>query len=245
MVLLGTIVNGIAIAVGTLFGLIFTKIPESTKTTVLQAMGLAVVLLGIKMGLQSNHILIVIISLAVGGVIGESLKLDDHLNALGAWIERKAGAKREGSVAKAFVTATLVFVIGALSVVGALDSGLRHDHEVLYTKALIDAFISMIFTTTMGFGVIFSAIPVVLYQGTIALLATQIQSLFSPEHLQILITELTATGGILICAIGLNLLKVLHVKVLNLLPSLLVAGLLIYLLPYKETILDIFSFIHL
>ncbi|WP_349409000.1 DUF554 domain-containing protein [Pseudalkalibacillus sp. SCS-8] len=244
MVLLGTIVNGLAIVIGTVFGLIFTRIPESTKTTVLQAMGLAVIVLGIKMGIQSNHVLIVIISLAIGGVIGETLKLDDHLNNLGNWIEQKAGAKREGSVAKAFVTATLVFVIGALAVVGALDSGLRLDHEVLYTKALIDAFISMIFTTTMGFGVIFSAIPVVLYEGTIALLATQIQSVFSPDQLQVLITELTATGGILICAIGLNLLKIIHVKVLNLLPSLLVAGILIYLLPYKETILDFFSFIQ-
>ncbi|WP_408008805.1 DUF554 domain-containing protein [Pseudalkalibacillus sp. A8] len=243
MVLLGTIVNGLAIVVGTALGLIFTKIPESTKTTVLQAMGLAVVLLGIKMGFESNHILLVIISLAIGGVIGESLRLDDHLNRLGSWIERKAGAKKEGSVAKAFVTATMVFVIGALSVVGALDSGLRLDHEVLYTKSLIDAFISMIFTTTMGFGVIFSAIPVVLYQGVIALLATQIQNLFDPEQLRTLITELTATGGILICAIGLNLLKVLHVKVLNLLPSLLVAAILVYLLQYKQAFLNVFSFI--
>ncbi|WP_261131410.1 DUF554 domain-containing protein [Bacillus sp. Marseille-Q3570] len=241
MVLLGTIVNGLAIVVGTALGLIFTKISESTKTTVLQAMGLAVVLLGMKMGFESNHILLVIISLAIGGVIGESLRLDDLLNRLGSWIERKAGAKKEGSVAKAFVTATLVFVIGALSVVGALDSGLRLDHEVLYTKSLIDAFISMIFTTTMGFGVIFSAIPVVIYQGAIALLATQIQNLFNPQQLQTLITELTATGGILICAIGLNLLKVLHVKVLNLLPSLLVAAVLVYLLQYKQAFLNIFS----
>ncbi|WP_257351718.1 DUF554 domain-containing protein [Pseudalkalibacillus decolorationis] len=242
MVLLGTIVNGIAIAVGTLLGLIFTRIPENTKTIVMQAMGLTVVVLGIDMGLQSEHILIVIISLAFGGVVGERLRLDNRLNQLGAWIEMKSGAQKQGSVSKAFVTATLVFVIGALSVVGALDSGLRHDHQILYTKSLIDAFIAMIFATTLGFGVVFSAIPVILYQGTIALLATQIHNLFSPEQLEILITELTATGGILICAIGLNLLKIISVKVVNLLPSLLITGILVYALQYKENILDMWPF---
>ncbi|WLD93383.1 DUF554 domain-containing protein [Alkalihalobacillus sp. AL-G] len=237
MVLLGTIVNGVAIAVGTLLGLFFTRIPENTKTIVMQAMGLTVVVLGIDMGLQSEHILIVIISLAIGGVWGEAWRLDDRLNQLGAWIEVKAGAS-EGSVAKAFVTATLVFVIGALSVVGALDSGLRHDHQILYTKSLIDGFIAMIFATTLGFGVIFSAIPVILYQGTIALLATQVQILFSPEQLEVLITELTATGGILIFAIGLNLLKIMSIKVVNLLPSLFITGILVYALQYKEMLLS-------
>jgi uncharacterized membrane protein YqgA involved in biofilm formation len=241
MIFLGTLVNGIAIILGTIIGLFWTKIPLMTKTTVMQAMALAVIILGIGMGLKSEHFLVVIASLAIGGVIGEKWKLEDRLNQVGEWIERRLGAKKEGSVAKAFVTATLVFVIGALAVIGALDSGLRGDHRVLYTKAVIDGFVSIIFTSALGFGVIFSAIPVMLYQGSIALLATQIDRWVSEELLQMIITEITATGGILILAIGLNLLEIIKIRIVNLLPSILVTIILIYLVYYKANIVSYFT----
>ncbi|HEX7064403.1 MAG TPA: DUF554 domain-containing protein [Bacillales bacterium] len=225
MVLLGTIVNAAAILLGTFIGSFLTRIPEKIKQTVTKAIALAVVILGIQMALEGEHFLIVILSLAAGGAAGEWIDLEKKLNNVGHWLERKVGTDN-GSVARAFVTATLVFVVGALSIVGALDSGLRQDHTVLYTKAMLDGFFSILFTTTMGVGVVFSAIPVLLYEGGIALFATQINRWVAPELLDFFIGEMTAVGGIMILAIGLNLLEITAIRTANLLPSLIAVALL-------------------
>jgi uncharacterized membrane protein YqgA involved in biofilm formation len=227
LVLLGTVVNGVCITIGALLGKVFHRIPEQIKTTVMSGIGLAVTLLGIQMGLKGEQFLIVIFSLVLGGVLGEVWKIEDKLNKLGQWLEKKLGDNQEGNIAKGFVTATLLFVIGAMAIVGALDSGLRGDHRVLYTKSIIDGFTSIILTTTLGIGVIFSAIPVMLYQGAIALLATQIERWIPSDLLESFIAESTATGGVLIIAIGLNMLGLTKIRVANLLPSILVAALLV------------------
>lgn len=232
MVLLGTIINGLSIVLGTLLGKLLTKIPENTKTTVMQGIALSVIVLGIQMGLKSEQFLIVIVSLVLGGILGEYWDLDGKLNAAGLWLERKLGASEEGSVAKAFVTATLIFVIGALGVLGALDSGLRGNHSILYTKALIDGFTSLLLTTTFGIGVIFSAIPVVLYQGTIALFAVQIDKWVPQQVMDSFIVEMTSAGGIMILAIGFNLLNITKIRVANYLPAILVVGVIVTLLHY-------------
>ncbi|GAE26211.1 membrane protein [Halalkalibacter wakoensis JCM 9140] len=232
MVLTGTIVNGLAIVVAAIIGLLVRNIPEKMKTTTMQAIALAVVVLGIGMGLKSEQFLIVIGSLVIGGLIGEKIDLDDRLNKVGAWIETKVGSKKDGSVAKAFVTATLIYVVGAMAILGALDSGLRGDHSVLYTKSMLDGFSALIFTSTLGIGVIFSAIPVVLYQGGIALLATQINQFVPPALMDQFIVEMTATGGVMIVAIGLNILGVLQIRVANLLPSIIVVAVIVSALYY-------------
>ena len=148
MVLLGTLVNGVCIIIGTLLGKILHRIPEDMKGTVMKAIGLAVIVLGLQMGLKSENFLIVIISLALGAAWGEWMNLEDRLNALGNWLETKIGSKNETSISQGFVTATLIFVIGAMAVIGALDSGIRGDHDVLLTKSIIDGFTSLILTTT-------------------------------------------------------------------------------------------------
>ncbi len=219
--------NGICIVLGTLIGKIFTRIPENTKETVMKIIGLAVFLLGAQMGFKSNEFLIVIISLVVGAVLGEWINLDRKLNNVGNWLERKMGSKQQGSVSKGFVTATLIFVIGAMSVVGSLDSGLRGDHQVLYTKSIIDGFTSIVLTTTLGIGVLFSAVPVMIYQGSIALFATQIDRFVPSDLLELLIFEITATGGVMIMAIGMNIIGVTAIRVANLLPGILVAAALV------------------
>ncbi len=234
MVLLGTIVNAVAIVMGALIGTLFTKIPEKIKQTVTHGMALSVIILGLEMSFKSDQFLIVIGSLAIGGVLGEWWEIEKKLHHIGMFLERRIGvAGSTNNISRAFVTATLVFVVGAMSIVGALDSGLRGDHQVLYTKAMLDGFFSIIFSTTLGIGVLFSAIPVFIYQGSIAIFATVIES-FVPQHLMdTLIHELTATGGVLIVAIGLNLLNLTKIKTGNLLPSILVciiltAGLYIF-----------------
>jgi uncharacterized protein len=227
MVLLGTIVNGICIIIGTLLGVFLHRIPENMKGTVMKAIGLAVVVLGLQMGLKSENFLIVIISLALGAAWGEWMNLEDKLNALGAWLEKKIGSKKETSISQGFVTATLIFVIGAMAVIGALDSGIRGDHDVLYTKSIIDGFTSLILTTTLGIGVMFSAVPVMLYQGLIALFATQIHQWVPQELMDAYIVEMTATGGIMIFAIGLNLIGITKIRVANLLPGILVVAMVV------------------
>lgn len=227
MVLLGTIVNGICIIIGTLLGVFLHRIPENMKGTVMKAIGLAVVVLGLQMGLKSENFLIVIISLALGAAWGEWMNLEDKLNAVGTWLEKKMGSKKETSISQGFVTATLIFVIGAMAVIGALNSGIRGDHDVLYTKSIIDGFTSLILTTTLGIGVMFSAIPVVLYQGLIALFATQIHQWVPQELMDTYIVEMTSTGGIMIFAIGLNLIGITKIRVANLLPGIIVVALVV------------------
>jgi uncharacterized protein len=230
MFLLGTLVNGVLIIVGTLLGKLLNRIPESMKITVMYAIGLSVMVLGLQMGLKSENFLIVILSLVIGVVIGELLNLEQRLNDLGQWLEKKVGSNGKGNISEGFVTATLIFVIGAMAIIGALDSGIRGDHSVLYTKSIIDGFTSIILTTTLGIGVIFSAVPVMLYEGIIALFATQIDRFIPKALMDQFIVEMTATGGIMIFAIGLNLTGITKIKVANFLPGIVVTGMIVTIL---------------
>jgi len=230
MFLLGTLVNGLLILIGTMLGKVLNRIPEGMKTTVMSAIGLSVMVLGLQMGFKSQNFLIVIISLVLGAVIGEALKLEDKLNDVGAWLEKRVGSSGKGNIAEGFVTATLIFCIGAMGIIGALDSGIRGNHDVLYTKAIIDGFTALILTTTLGIGVIFSTIPVILYEGLIAAFAMQINQLVPKELMNQFITEMTASGGIMICAIGLNLIGITKIKVANLLPGIVVTLIVVTLM---------------
>ena len=230
MVLLGTLINALLIIVGTIIGRLLKNIPENMKQTVMYAIGLAVTVIGLQMGFESGQFLIVIISLVLGAVIGEWIDLDLQLNRLGQWLESKVGKNKKGeniSIAQGFVSATLIFVIGSMAIIGSLDSGLRNDHDLLIVKGLIDGFTSIILATTLGIGVLLSAIPVILYQGTIALFATQISSIIPEEALALFIREMTATGGIMIVAIGLNMIGLTKIRVANLLPGILVVAIVV------------------
>lgn len=230
MVLFGTLVNGALIIAGSLLGLFFTKIPERFKETVMHGIGLAVLFIGLQMAFETDKIIVVLLSLLTGGILGELLRLEEGLNRLGGWIGSKfTTTKRDFSVAQGFVTASLIFVIGAMAVIGALDSGLRGDHEILITKGVMDGFVALVLTTTLGFGVMLSVVPVVLYQGGIALLATHINQWVPEAFLNGLIVELTAVGGLLILAIGLNLLKITQIRIGNLLPSIVTVAVVYYI----------------
>ena len=229
MVLFGTLINGVGIILGSILGLFFTNIPERYKETVIHGVGLAVILIGLQMAFSTQTIIIVLLSLLTGAIIGEMTRLEDRLNKFGHWVGHKFTTSGDVSVAQGFITATLIFVIGAMAIIGALDSGIRGDHEVLMTKAIIDGFTALVLTTTLGFGVVLSDIPVVLYQGGIALFATQIDKWIPESLLNGMIIELTAVGGLLIVAIGLNLLKITSIRVGNLLPSIVTVCLIYYI----------------
>lgn len=228
MVLLGTLVNALLIIVGSLIGRLLKDIPENMKQTVMYAIGIVVMVMGIQMGLESSNFVIIIICIVLGAVVGEWIDIDKWINRLGQSIEEKFGSKKQkDSIAQGFVTSTLIFVIGAMGILGALNSGLQNDHELLISKGIIDGFTSIILSATLGIGVIFSAFPVAIYQGTIALLATQITRLVPEAALEMFLQEMTAAGGIMIIGIGMNLIGLTKIRVANLLPSLLFVGIVV------------------
>ncbi|NLJ83896.1 MAG: DUF554 domain-containing protein [Halanaerobiaceae bacterium] len=215
----GTIVNVIAVVAGSLLGVFLKgRFPEKVKEIIMQGLGLASCLIGIQMALESKNILIVIFSLVIGGICGELIGIEKKLNGAGAYIQRKL-AREDDLFIQGFVQATLVFCIGAMAIMGSIQDGINNDPTILYNKSIMDGFASIAFAASTGVGVLFSAIPVLLYQGGITLLASIVARFLS----EAMILEMTATGGLLIFAIGLNLLKIGKVKVGNLLPSLLFA----------------------
>ena len=221
--MLGTIVNSIAIILGALLGIIIKKgMKEKYKTTVMDGIGLSVVIIGIMGGIESNNIILIIASIVVGSIVGEMIDIDSKLENLGQNMERKFG-KGDSNFSKGFVTASLVYCIGAMAIVGALESGLTGNHETLFAKSILDGITAIIFSSTFGIGVAFAAIPVFIYQGIITLLANSAKDLLTTN----VINEMSAVGGILILAIGINILGIKKIKVANMLPSIIIP--LIYL----------------
>lgn len=217
MVLWGSLVNAIAIILGTTLGLIIS-LKENLKTTVMHALSLTVIVIGLKMGFLSENILIPIASLVLGSIVGEKLKVEDRIVSVGRIFEKHFKSQK-GGITEGFLTATLVYCVGAMAVVGALDSGLMHNHDVLYAKSMLDGISAIFFASSFGIGVAFSAIPVFLYQGGIALLATTLAPILNDA----VVGEMTATGGILIFGIGINMLGLTKISIGNMLPSLVFA----------------------
>jgi len=219
--LLGTIVNAVAIVLGGILGLLFGQaLTEKMKTTVIQGIGLAVLLIGGSMALQTKNPLIVIGSLVVGGIVGELIDIELRLQQLGEWLERKVSqGGEEGGFTKAFVTASLIYCVGAMAIMGSLESGIKGNHSILYAKAMLDGITAIVFASSMGAGVIASAVPVFIYQCAITLSASMVQGILSST----VVAEMSATGGLLIVGIGLTILQIKDIKVGNLLPAIFVA----------------------
>lgn len=220
--MLGTVVNAVAIIAGGLIGVTFKKgISENMRRTLTQGLALAVALVGLQMALETQKPLIVVISIALGALSGELIDIEGWLNRIAQQVEAKI-ATPDGNLARAFVSASLVFCIGAMAIMGAIEDGLTGYPKILYAKSLMDAIVAIVFASTMGIGVVFSAVPVFLYQGSITLAAKLAGNFLIPAA----ITELTATGGLLIVGIALNLLGIAKIRLGNLLPAVIFAALL-------------------
>lgn len=217
----GTIVNTIAIVIGSLIGLLFGQaLPEKMKKTVIQGIGLAILLIGGSMALQTKNTLIIIASLVIGGIIGEWIDIELRLQHLGEWLENKfSKGASTGKFTKAFVTTSLIYCVGAMAIMGSLESGLRGNYNILFAKAMLDGISAIVFASSMGVGVLISAAPVFLYQGAITLMAGLLQGILSTQ----VITEMGATGGLLIVGIGINILEIKEIKVGNLLLGIFMA----------------------
>ncbi len=215
--MIGTIVNAAAITVGGVVGLLLKKgIKDNYKTTIMQAISLSVILIGVRSALNASDLLGVIVCMVVGCLLGEAMQIEDHIEALGAYAEKHIGRSADGNFSRGFVTASLVFCVGSMAIVGSLESGLAGNHETLFAKSLLDGITSVVFASTFGSGVIFSAAPVLFYQGTITLGA----SLLKPYLTAGVIAQMSGIGGLLIAAIGINMLRLTHIKVGNMLPAI-------------------------
>ena len=218
--MIGTLINVAAILAGTALGLLLRRgIPERMRDTVMQGLGLCVILIGVSGAMKTADTMCVIVSIVAGGLLGSAVNIEHRLNQLGDLAERKLVHGSGGSsFAKGFVTASLVYCVGAMAIVGAMDSGLRGDHSTLIAKAALDGVSAIFFASTMGAGVGLSALAVLVYQGAIALLAGWL----SPLLTDAVINEMSAVGGLLIIGIGLNMLYDKHLSVGNLLPAIFI-----------------------
>jgi len=219
--MIGTLINCAAIILGSALGLLLRRgMKDSIAKTVMQGIGLSVILIGLMGAVKTGNTLLVILSMAIGGVLGALIDIDSKMNRLGMWAQKKLtrGDDENNTFAKGFVTASLVYCVGAMAVVGALDSGIRGDHSTLIAKAMLDGVTAIVFSSSLGIGVMLSAVPVLVYQGAIALLGTAIAPMLS----DIVVTEMSAVGGLLIMAIGINMLLDKDIKVANLLPAILI-----------------------
>ena len=224
------IVNAIAIIIGSLIGLLLKKgIPERIASSIMKALGLCTVFIGITGLFKGDNVLVLIISMVIGTFIGEGIDLDLRINRLGDWVEqkfKKNDSQKSPAIAEGFVTATLLFCVGAMAVVGSLQSGLTGNHEMIFTKSLLDFVSAIIFASTLGIGVMFSAVAVLIYQGSIVLLSSWV----APFLTDATIGEMTAVGSLLIFALGLNILGITKIKVMNLVPAVFIPILLMLFL---------------
>ncbi|WP_457552533.1 DUF554 domain-containing protein [Desulfobacula sp.] len=222
--MLGTIVNCLTIIAGSLVGLLFRNgIPEKYNQTVMQAIGLSVILIGMKSALGCDNLLIIIVSLALGSLMGEWIGIENYLERLGNFLESKF-SKTGSSFSAGFVTASLMYCVGSMAIVGSLESGLTGNHDTLFAKAALDGIVGIILTSSLGIGVLFAAVPVLLYQGSITLMAGLLKPLLVPE----VISQMSGIGGLLIVALGLNMIREKKLKVGNMLPAIFIP--LIYFL---------------
>ncbi|HEX2954355.1 MAG TPA: DUF554 domain-containing protein [Bacillota bacterium] len=216
----GTFVNAAAIVVGGFIGLLFRGfIPERITKTIMQVLGIFTASLGIKMLLAGRQDLVILVSLVLGALIGELLQIEDAIERLGKKADELAHSQGEG-IGRGFVPTTLLYCVGSMAIVGSLTEGVTGDARILLTKAVIDGIASIAFAATLGYGVLFASIPILVYQGGMTVLARYLQPVMAGP----VINEVSATGGFILLLLSLNMLEIKKVRVANLLPALIIVA---------------------
>ncbi len=226
--MLGVIINVITVISGSTLGLLLKKgIPERVSKAAMTAIGLCTLYIGIDGALQGENTIVLILSMVFGTILGTVIDIDGKLEKAGSFLENKMKSKGEkGTVAQGFVTGSLLFCIGAMTIVGSLNAGLSGDNELLITKSILDLISSCMLSCTLGIGVIFASLFVLVYQGGLVLLASLLQNVLTDTAM---IAEITCAGSVMIIALGLNILGITKIKVANLLPALLLVPLFYFL----------------
>ena len=234
--MLGTIVNAAAVVVGTAIGcLLKHAIPEKIQKIIMQSLGLGTVAIGVASAIQTQNMVLFVISLALGASIGKAIGIESGLESVGKKLQNKF-SESESNIAEGFVTATLIYCVGSMTILGSIQSGLTGNHELLFTKSILDGIVSIVLASTLGFGVGLSAIVILLFQGSITLAA----SLVAPFMTETIMQELTAVGGALIIGIGINLLDIKKIHVGDMLPAIFIPPIYYAVLPLFEKLFQLF-----
>ncbi len=225
--MIGTLLNIATVLIGGTLGLVFgARLPERMRQTVVAGLGLFTAALGVSLFIKSQNAVIVLLSLLIGGILGEWLDIEEWLARMGKWLQKRFVSKSRGRTSlfvRGFLTASLVFCVGPLTILGSIQDGLTGDYKLLAIKAVLDGFAAVVFASTLGIGVLFATLVILVYQGGLTLLAGQAQALFSVG----MIAELSAVGGVLLVGIAVSsLLELKPIRVGNFLPALLIAPLI-------------------
>ena len=229
----GTLLNVATVLIGGMLGLIFgARVPERLKATVVTGMGLFVMAIGIQMFLKTENSLIVLGALLIGALLGEWWRIEDGLQALGQILEKQFsknnddGEEPSSKFVRGFLTASLLFCVGPLAILGSIQDGLTGNYNLLAVKSALDGFASLAFASTLGPGVLFSAVMVLVYQGGISLLAAQLNAIATPS----MMNEMTAAGGVILIGLSISsLLDIKKIRIGNFLPALVIAPLIVWI----------------
>jgi uncharacterized membrane protein YqgA involved in biofilm formation len=225
----GTIVNAAAIMIGSLIGLLVRKgIKDEYRKVVFQAAGMTSLTIGIQMVLKTTHILAFALALMFGGLLGTVLNVEGGIERIGERLKKRFARNAEGSFATGFLNASVLFCSGAMAILGTFRAGTEGNYSLLFTKSVLDGFVSIIFASAMGVGVAFSALSVFVYQGALTLLSVYIK----PYVSELMLAELTGIGGALIIMIALGLLEIKNFKTGNFLPAILIIAVLVLVMPF-------------
>jgi uncharacterized protein len=232
--MIGAFVNVGAIVGGSLVGiLIGAKLPERMRSTVMHGLGLVCLLIGLQMAMQTKNILIVLGALLLGAILGEALRIEETFQRTGTFLQSILARGGESRLAEGFVTASLIFCVGPMAILGSIQDGLTGDFRLLAVKSMLDGFASIAFAASLGGGVLLSAVPILLYQGSITLFAGSLSSVLTDP----MIVEMTATGGLIIVGISLRLLNVKELRLASFLPALALAPLIVVIIPIIKGLL--------
>ena len=229
----GTLLNIATVLIGGLIGLLFgARIPDKLKETVIAGMGLFTAAMGLQMFLNTENALIVLGALLIGTLLGEWWRIEDGLQRLGEFLERKfSREENDGSnkFVRGFLTASLLFCVGPMTILGSIQDGLTGDYNLLAVKSVLDGFASMAFASTLGVGVLFSTIVILVYQGGVSLLSAKLDAVVTPS----MMNELTATGGVILLGLAISsLLEIKKIRVGNMLPALAIAPLIVWVIMF-------------
>ena len=220
----GTLINAGAVILGSIAGLIIhSRLPKNIVNIVFQGIGLFTLFLGINMATKSSNFLIMIFGIVIGSIIGELLDIDKSVNRFGEWLKKRVKSKND-KFSEGFVTSFLLFCMGSMTILGAFEEGLGGEPNLLLAKSVLDMFGSIILSASLGIGVIFSVIPLVIYQGGLTLFAGSLTGFLTDP----IINELTAVGGLLLIGLGINILEIKKIKILNMIPSLIIVVVLAF-----------------
>lgn len=228
MSMTGVLANTLTVIIGSTIGLVFKKgIPDRVSSAVMTGLGLCTIYIGIDGALQGQNVLITIASMVIGAIIGTVIDIDHAITALGSWVENKFSKNRntQVSIAEGFVTSSLLFCVGAMTINGSLNAGISGDNSLLYTKAMLDLFSSSMLAASLGIGVLFAAAFVFGFQGLLVIFA----GFLAPFLTQAAIAEMTCAGSLIIIALGTNIIGITKIKIANYLPAIAIAPLLCWL----------------